>query len=474
MASGLETLGSLDQALQQARREMQELDQQIQATSAQVVAMQQERAKRYRQLAKVRLDQLTSGPVLDRLDDADRRAQELLAQRGQALQVLQRELEACLRRQTELEAERAAQQERVRVASETLDRGAAVTQKRLAQQPAYQQQLAQARLADSIAKHAEEKTQQSESDRLAKGQPYEADRLFSYLWQRGYGTARYSANPLTRLLDGWVARLCRYHDARPNYTMLLEIPRRLREHAEGLRAEAARQFAALQALEEAAAAEDGVPTLRQALQHEQQQADQIDAKIREQEQRYHDLMEQRSQFAAGEDPFFQEAIQTLSDQMRREPIGQLRHEAEATPTAEDNLVVQQLAELEDQESSLEAALAQHKQMHARHLSRIDELERVRRDFKLQRYDDIHSSFPNGALVTAMLNEFLRGMASSGQLWSTIEQQQRRRPIEFDPGFGSGGLSRPAGGGRHAPSSSGGRAGAGHTRGGGGFRTGGGF
>ena len=60
-----------------------------------------------------------------------------------------------------------------------------------------------------------------------------------YLWNRGFGTSRYRAWPLMRALDGRVAHLVRFHEARPNYAMLLEIPIRLREHAEA-RCDAAR------------------------------------------------------------------------------------------------------------------------------------------------------------------------------------------------------------------------------------------
>ena len=91
---------------------------------------------------------------------------------------------------------------------------------------------------------------------------------------------------------------------------------------------------------------------------------------------------------------------------------------------------------------------------------------------------------NGAMIGAMLNEFLRGATTSGQLWNTIEQQHRRRPIEANPDFGSGGFNRPSGGfwqlpipAPNGPGRSAGvpppRAGA-PTSGGGGFRTGGGF
>jgi hypothetical protein len=485
MTSGLETLGSIDQAVNQIRRDIQDLDREIQAASDSLVRMGQEETTRFRELAELRLDEMTNGQLIAEMDQADRRVGELLHQRGEALDSLQVQIEESHRRQSDLEAEREAQQQRVHAASETLDRGEAATQKRLASEPAYQAQLDKARNADGVAKHAEEKAQLSEKDRAVKGKEFEADSLFTYLWKRGYGTPRYSANPLFRFLDGWVARLCRYVDARPNYTMLLEIPKRLREHADNVRADADLEFAALRELEEKAAAEDGVPALREALAGEQRRAQEIDAAIEKEEARYSELVKQRSEFAGGEDPISRECLDVLVDQFRREPLAQLRREAAQTITAHDNVVVEKLADLQLSKQRLDAQLAQNRDLHLRHLNRLEELEKVRRDFKREHYDGAHSTFSNGALIGAMLNEFLRGMASSGQLWNTIERQHRRRRIEADPTFGSGGFGFPSGGSWSFPipmprggggiSIGGGGGGiSGGGRGGGGFRTGGGF
>ena len=89
--------------------------------------------------------------------------------------------------------------------------------------PAYQQQLQATQRAEQIAVSAEEKTKQAEDDRIAKGKPYEQDELFQYLWKRGFGTPAYTAGPLTRIMDRWVARLAGY-DKRVDYAMLQEIP----------------------------------------------------------------------------------------------------------------------------------------------------------------------------------------------------------------------------------------------------------
>lgn len=84
---------------------------------------------------------------------------------------------------------------------------------------------------------AENKAAQAETDMVQKRLPYEADPLFMYLWRRKLGTPEYRAKGLARYLDRKVARLIEFDGARRNYTVLIELPVRLREHAERLRAE---------------------------------------------------------------------------------------------------------------------------------------------------------------------------------------------------------------------------------------------
>ena len=91
----------------------------------------------------------------------------------------------------------------------------------------------------SQAARAEEKAAQAEADREEKRRPYEADPIFMYLWRRRYGTRDYHASNLVRFFDRKVAQLIDFESARLNYTMLMELPDRLREHAERLKASGA-------------------------------------------------------------------------------------------------------------------------------------------------------------------------------------------------------------------------------------------
>ena len=84
---------------------------------------------------------------------------------------------------------------------------------------------------------AEQKAEQAEADLQEKRQPYEADPLFMYLWRAKFGTSEDRAGGIVRYFDRKVAKLIGFDGARRNYAVLLQLPVRLREHADRLRAE---------------------------------------------------------------------------------------------------------------------------------------------------------------------------------------------------------------------------------------------
>jgi len=482
--SGRQTLSSIDQGIRLVHDQIREIDEQIREGGTDLAALQEQQAERYKRMAAIRLDQVISGELSSEIDTAGRRVRELLEQRLQAQSSLGDQIDEAFSELEAMQLERERLEVQVEQASGVLDQAEAEVQERLARDEAYLAQLEAAREADRIAEHAEEKTSRAKESRQSKGRPYQDDPLFAYLWARGYGTSAYSASPLIRYLDKWVARLCNYHDARPNYAMLVDIPKRLDEHAQRVRSVADTEFDRLKEIEESVAAAEGVPALRQDVDQAQSNLDKADLGIESVENKIRDMEQVRTRYAGGDDEYLKEAIDVLSDAFEREKLPTLYRYARATATAEDDLLVQELEAGGGRARAIRASLAEHKRVRERHLDRLQKLEDVRRQFKRQRYDNTHSEFGNAALVAMILNQFLRGTATSDELWQTIEREQRHRRGRANPDFGSGGFGRrqgswhipfPTGGGMGRGGWGGtGGSGAGGMGGGGGFRTGGGF
>ncbi len=490
MVSGRETLASIDQAVTEARKKIAAVESRIESVNGELDALRKAQTQDYKDLARVRLNLIADPEMVRHLDHTEQQVLALLAQRHSALEDLEGQIKTSDSDLKALEDQRAGQADRVNAAAETVDAAEARTQTRLDADPAYQEQRDKAREEERVARHAHEKASRSEEEREQKGASYREDPLFMYLWERDFGLPQYKSGGLTRMLDGWVARLVGFTDSRANYSRLNEIPTRLREHADRLKALADQEYAALKALDEAARKADGIPALQQVVAQEQEQLDAIDARIGKAESDRQVLVVRRALYASGEDEYSKKAVEFLAAEFERDDLMELRREALATPLPEDDLIVTRMLQREDRRRQIEAGVQGSKETILQQQKRLSELEALRADFKRNRFDRAGSTFGDDAMIAMMLGQFLNGMLDRQSLWRMLQESQRYQPQYSDPNFGSGGFGRGTvwsggigdlgglgsivgGFGRGGRGGFGGFGGGGGG-GGGGFRTGGGF
>lgn len=485
MWSGKQTLQSLQSVLNSVKTDLDRIDQEMKQITLTMINNQQSQARTLRELASIRLDAIKQSSLMDALDHADRQTMEILKQRDNTLAMLEKSIEDSEKsiEQQELDREAFAKQLE-KLAQEVIDAEHAV-QNALEDDPAYQSQLERARKADSIADEAEEKSELAKQDRIEKGKPFEKDPLFLYLWKRHYSTADYKANPLSRTLDGWVARLCKYEVNRVNYWTLLEIPKRLQDHLDNVRRSADQEADTLQEFEKKALINAKVPDLQKKLEEAEDELLQHDKRIAHAEESLNKLLNKRSGYVSGQDDLTRKCIDLLAEVMERHDVFELGRAVHMTPSREDDALARELHELREEKEDLHNDLKENRKRQDNQLKRLKELEEVRYKFKQHRFDDLRSSFTNEALITSVLSQFLKGMLNGADLWSTMRRYQRHSDVGAWPDFGSGGLGKviKRGGGNvwHRPGNrSGGafrmpRNGGFSSRGrGGGFRTGGGF
>jgi hypothetical protein len=396
---------------------------------------------------------------------------ELLRQREQAQAAVGAEIAAAQDALAKLQQRREAQHAVVDDAEKAVDAAEAEAQGRLGADAAYRAKLEAAEQSDAVADLAEKKAAEARTDRADKGKPYEADPLFMYLWQRGYGTGRYAAAPLTRMLDKWVARTVDFEPLRRNYWMLSELPARFDEHAVRMRSAADADVAAVRDLERAAAAAAGVPERASALTAAAEALAAIDRDIEAKDAEIAALVDKRGRFASGDDELTHRAMGVLSDMFRKEQMRTLRERANRSASREDDAAVDQLTVIRADKPRLEEEVARLKTLHDAHAERTTKLEDVRKRFKEERYDAVTSEFMNSALIATLLSQLLSGAIGVPAMWDALKQQQRFRSIAADPRFGSGRFPRGPGGPWGGGGWGGGRGGG---FGGGGFRSGGGF
>jgi chromosome segregation ATPase len=398
------------------------------------------------------------------LDKVHHAVPTFLDQHKQALATLDNKLEQLKQSRQKLEQQHETGINQRDKAVETLQRQLEESKKKLEQDQDYQLQKEKAIRAAEVTRRADEKASQSEADLASKGEPYQEDSIFMYLWQRRYLTPDYRANVIIRSLDGWVARLIDYREARADYHMLNELPLRLREHADRAAEEARHQQEALQALEKQTAEKDGVGTSQTALEKTEAQLQQVNDEIETHEKRYQELLAQKADFAAGKDKYTQKAVGVLVAELENDDTLELYRQAQATPRPEDDAIVMRLHKLQQEQQETNKRISDFQADRQQHRKALEELTKLGGKFRRSNYDTRYSSFPTNLGIGILLGEILRGGRSSGSAWDRIGESQK---WDFPDIGGSGGSGGGGFGGFGGFGSGGGF-------GGGGFRTGGGF
>jgi hypothetical protein len=420
--SGPDALRSLEEALRDVRREEDELAKRL-AKSAELVAkIQQSESELFRQLATVRLDPSTQADLTGRLTRAEEQARETLKKHQSALSAAEDNLQKHDAELVRLAAERNELVAKVATYETQLKEIAARVAGDVTKNPDYGTKLKAAEELRHIAEEAMRKTTQAEADREQKGRPYRDDPLFMYLWERGYGSRNYRANNLIMWLDGIVAGLVGYPEARPNFAMLNEIPLRLREHAERQQEKAVAAMAVVTALQEAAVDAAGGKPIRDSHKAANERIAAIDAETVKLEDARDDAAKAQRELAQG-DSAFAGAVSGLVESLGRVDIQTLLADARATHTAEDDAIVKQIDDARARAQEEEAETRDQKARLKTLAARRRELEDIQYEFKKQGYDDPHSTFREDNLVGDLLTDFLRGGITAATYWDYWRKSQ---------------------------------------------------
>ena len=473
MITGRDTLQEINNHVLQAQSRIEAVDREMDGLNAQLNQSRIETAEQYRELATFRLDEIRAGTVTSRMNKAYLAVPAFMDQHKQALEALEKDVTQGQQRQQMLEKQRETRRDARDTAADALWKQIQKSKSALEKTADYGRRQETAAAAVQVAGRADEKASQSEADLASKGKPYQDDMLFMYLWDRRYLTPDYRHGGITRMLDGWVARLIRFKETRADYHMLNELPQRLREHAAKAAEEAERQQQSLLAMERQAAEKDGVAILQAALDTAEKQLQQVNDDIHAEEKRYQELLRQKNDFASGEDEYTQKAVALMAAELAREDVIALFQQAQSTPRPEDDAIVMRLHQLQQTHKTLTDRISELKTNQQQQRNALEDLSTLREKFRRSNYDASASSFPANLGLGVLLGEILRGGISSGSAWDRIDHSQKWDfPDAGRSGRGGSGRSRGRSGGGFG--GFGGFGSGGSFGGGGGFRTGGGF
>ncbi|WP_150525574.1 hypothetical protein [Roseibium sediminis] len=466
MLTGRETMTSIEAALNDLRREEAELGTRIERATRAFADFQTRKGEAYKDLARFRLDTQSVENLDIRLDSAAREARRLLEKRASDLKVLMETLRTRETERAELQAKRDSLIADQTAAEDRLDGLMDAVDETLEKDAAFLAQRDRTLAAQKTAEAAAAKAKTAVEDRASKGKAYDDDRLFIYLWQRGFGTPDYNHRGLTRALDRWVAGIIDFHGARANYAMLTSLPEKLEAHAERCAEIAEEEAARLTALSRAAMEEKAGEDLVGKIETLSEGASDLETRLAAVDKGIETVAAAVQSYSTGDDDDYQKAEEHLAKSLEGDDLDDLWRAALATPSPEDEKIVRQIEDLSERMESLTREIRQDRELQRDITARRSELTDVVKRFRTKGYDQWESTFSDNSLTTVLLGELLKGGIDAAEYWARAERShKRRKPRGGQVGF-------PGGSG--LPSSMGGRRSGGGSFGGGGFKSGGGF
>ncbi len=472
MISGRDALRQLEQAIADTRTDEDRLDDALQTATAKAEQTRVKQAAAFRRLAQVRLDSLADTTVGASLDRAEREALAILAEKRKAVAEIAEKRKAANKQLAEAQGRRHEVAGRLEAISDKIHALDAATRAKLPKVAEWVAADGVVKEAETVAARAEAKAKQAEADRVEKGKPFEADRLFMYLWENGFGTSAYGASFFARYFDRKVARLCNFIEARPNYAMLLEIPLRLRAHAERLKAEVADKTALRTAIERKALEADGIEALEAEFGRVKAEIDAGNKGISATQSDLATLDASHDRLVTGEDPDLTRALDGVASSLAATDLKTLYAQAFATPTPEDEKIVREIEALGKTVEAAEREIGTTRNAMAEVARRRSELEETRDRFLRSGYDRPGVTFNNENMLGNVIGGIIGGLVSSPELWRVILGGYQA-PRGRDDGWIGGGPRVPGGGDWFGGGGGGGGSG-GFGGDGGGFTTGGGF
>ena len=473
MFTGRDALLSIEQAIGKARADEGRLEAALNSAIADAARLRSQETDGFRALARAKLEHMMRDQTIGHLDEAERRALDMIEGQRRAIEDLARRRDEAQAALDEAEAAKHERDQELADALEALDDRRHLTGQRLESESAWTEAKAAVDAAETVAANADEKAKQAEADLAAKRQPYESDPLFMYLWNKKHGQAEDRSGSFVRFFDRKVARLIDYRGARANFVMLQEVPLRLREHATERQNEVAATRQNLADIERRALVADGIEEPEQRVAAAQAAAEDAGENVVKINATLDDIEAERQKVMdADETVAFDHAVNLLEDALAREDLRQLYQEAVETAGKADDQAVSSIAAARKALEKTEAEVAQIRNEIREQARRRSELEDARDRARQSGYDNPRGTFGDsgGQILGNVLGEILRGAATGAVLDGIFRDNYRvprrrsgsifggsgRAPSWPDPwGKGGSGTWGRSGPGRSAPSRGGG-------------------
>lgn len=296
----------------------------------------------------------------------------------------------------------------------------------LGQDPEFHRLSEQTKLATEQAISAKGKAEKAGKERTSKSGSYLADPLFSYLQEIGFGTPVYRAGPVVRTIDGWIAQLCNFQQARKDFEALQQLPEYLADHAQAMDRARADALAQLESQERRAREGLGIAAPEQERARLQAECDKAHAQAEKLESALDQRKEKLRLFAEWRDPTALELQEQLAGVLESETVGALQTRVQMTASDQDDRALRELMRSRELLLDVERQIRFAEEANDGAAKRLEGLRSVRTRYKRENYHGSDYSI-RGSAAEERLRGFLEGTVIEADLWHVI-----RNSAKYDP------------------------------------------
>ncbi len=465
MILGSDVHGKIRQAVARQKTAEAALSDRLYDCEKRIARLVAEREEAFTQLARRSLPELSAESVKNTLREVQSDVERIYLERQARRQALEREMVDAAARRSERDAQLTDLEGRRSAKAQEIERLKAAVLQELSGRPEY------AELRRSLAAAWEEQRRVESLGSAftamsgAKARDFESNRVFSYLAGRGYGSAAYRPNPLTRALDGWAARTIDYLRQKAAYDLLRHGARLIGDEAAQRGGRAHEIESRTKALEREVAGRHGLLAALEEARALDGQRTSILEEISRASQDWERKTQERADLDSTKGSHHVQALERLKTFLKGQEIAALR----ARAAAHDGPLTDRIGTIDEEIKILKRDSRTLQQEQAALARRLRELHEVESHFTRRDYDAYGARFTNGLDVDAFLLGCIAGRYSAGDVCSELD---RHRYVEPTPSFSSSSDSFSSFGSSSSGFSSGSSSSS--SGGGGGFSTGGGF
>ncbi|MEM8945727.1 MAG: hypothetical protein AAGD11_11130 [Planctomycetota bacterium] len=294
---------------------------------------------------------------------------------------------------------------------------------RLKEHEQFQQISKQALAAEQELQRNEERIAEIKQEASDKLPAYENNRLFRYLYDRGFGTSEYKKKGLTRRLDRWVAKMVKYGRSKRSYDFLRVTPELMAAEVTRRREQFNVLMEQLEGIEAEIALEVGLTAVIQAGKQLGNRRDELVGELGQLEERFDGHHHELLALEGKQNDFYDQGVQRMKKFLADMQHSWLEHQSRSTPERQDDELVAEIGWLN---AKLDEARRDSGEL-TKELRNLDDrmsgLHEVMQRFRRADFDSRRSVFDDDFDVERQLSGYLRGEIGREELWSAMRRYQ---------------------------------------------------